>query len=193
MIILASKSPRRRDLLSMIGMEFEVIPSEYEEDHEIESNPKALALAHAEGKAQEVYERLKSDSTYANDIVLGVDTLVFLNGEILGKPLDEKDARNMLEKLSDHTHTVMSAMCVIRLSDGTKQAHLEETEVTFDKISSEDLDIYIKNAEWHDKAGAYAIQGLAAQFVKGMKGDFFNVVGLPINSCMHLLQEIQET
>ncbi|MDP4008179.1 MAG: Maf family protein [Candidatus Peregrinibacteria bacterium] len=176
MLILASKSPRRSMLLREINVDFEVIESNYEEKHDISSDPARLATLHAQSKAEEVFGRVKGG---ADDVILGVDTLVTLNGEIFGKPKNASDAFEMIKKLSGHTHQVLSAMCLIRTRDEKKITHIEITEVTFHKLSDEQIEEYIQTNEWEDKAGAYAIQGQASGFVSAIEGSFSNVVGLP--------------
>jgi len=190
MLILASKSPRRRNLLTQIGVEFEIIPSEYDEDHTISEDPEELALAHAKGKAKEVYIRLKKNTSHVGDVILGVDTLVYIGDEILGKPENKQDAYNMLKKLSGKTHKVMSAMYFIRISDGKEVACLETTQVTFNSLSEEEVDAYLATDEWEDKAGSYAIQGSAQQFVEKIEGSLSSVIGLPIESFEKIYKEI---
>lgn len=187
MLILASKSPRRSTLLKEINIDFEVIPSNYEEKHDISSDPVILAMAHASGKAEEVFERTKDRE---DDIILGVDTLVALDGEIFGKPKNAEDAFTMIKKLSGHTHKVLSAMCLIRIGDKKKITHIETTEVTFYELSDEQIKSYIQTNEWHDKAGAYAIQGQASHFVNTIRGDFSNVVGLPKEAFLYLYDKL---
>ena len=187
MLILASQSPRRSDLLTQIDADFEVIVSNYEENHNFSSDPEELAKLHACGKAEEVYTRTKDRKA---DVILGVDTLVYLNSEILGKPKDRQDAKKMITKLSGHTHQVMSAMCFIRIVDGYRQIHIETTHVTFYELTEDEVEKYLDTGEWDDKAGGYAIQGAAKEFVKNIDGDFSNVVGLPLHSFSKIYNEL---
>lgn len=184
MLILASKSPRRHALLKEMGMEFTVVPSHYNERHDISNDPYELALLHACAKAEDVYARSKKRK---DDTVLGADTLVFLDGEIFGKPRSRNEAGKMLKKLSGKTHQVLSAICLIRIADGKTLTHTECTEVQFKKLSADAVEKYLSTDEWKDKAGAYAIQGVAGEFVKTVHGDFSNVIGLPMNALRKLL------
>ncbi|MBT6069075.1 septum formation protein Maf [Candidatus Peregrinibacteria bacterium] len=188
MLILASQSPRRRDLLNSIGVEFEIIVSNYEEDHDIETVPELLAKAHAINKAEEVYGRTKER---VGDIILGSDTLVYLSGEILGKPRDAAQAKEMIQRLSGKIHQVITAMHFIVIENFEKSlTHIEKTDVTFKSLTNEEIDAYIETEEWQDKAGAYAIQGAAASFVAKIEGSFSNVVGLPLESFQRIYAEL---
>lgn len=184
MLILASKSPRRHALLKEMGIEFDVIPSSYDEKPDISNDPYELALLHACGKAEDVYTRSKKRK---DDMIIGADTLVFLDGEIFGKPRNQNEAEKMLKKLSGKTHLVLSAICVIRIKDGKTLTHTECTEVKFKKLSADAVGKYLSTDEWKDKAGAYAIQGAAGEFVKTVHGDFSNVIGLPVMALKKLL------
>lgn len=171
-IILASASPRRRELLSLITEDFKVIPSDAEETvpENIETEKTAEYLA--EIKAKAVAEK------YPLDIVIGSDTCVVAEGKILGKPKDKNDARQMMQTLSGKTHKVITGCAIVK---GSKTVSFSvETSVEFYPLSEEQIEEYINSSEPYDKAGGYGIQGKAALFVKGIKGDYFNVVGLPI-------------
>jgi len=183
-IILASASPRRRELLAQIGLKFEVITSDTDESFEnsmpVEDIVKKLAFEKAHAVAKQV-----SDD---NSIIIGADTVVYYDGIILGKPQDEAHARDMLTMLSGNTHQVLTGFAVIRLCDNKVVAHYEKTNVTFRLLSENEIDNYIKTKEPFDKAGGYGIQGLGATFVSGINGDYNNVVGLPLCSLSQCLK-----
>jgi len=182
-IILASASPRRRDLLAQIGFEFEVVTSDTDESFDdsmlVEEIVKKLAFE----KAKAVANQVSVDS-----IVIGADTVVYYEGVILGKPQNEAQAKEMLAMLSGNTHQVLTGFAVIRLSDNKVVIDYEKTNVTFRSLSEDEIDIYIKTKEPFDKAGSYGIQGLGATFVSGINGDYNNVVGLPLCSLSQCLK-----
>lgn len=180
-IILASASPRRSELLKQAGFSFTVVPSTIEETR-TETVPGQLAEDLAFQKANDVYETVKGNYTDQDFMVIGADTIVYYDGEVLGKPADEQEAFDMLKLLSDRTHQVYTGLVIILKKDGEKQIHLlhERTDVTFYPISDEELKDYIATGDPLDKAGAYGIQGAFAVHVKEIKGDYNNVVGLPI-------------
>lgn len=171
-VILASKSPRRRELMEFIKHEFEIIPSLKEEvvpeGLDIEDIPAFLAAQ----KALDI-SRDRRDS-----LVIGCDTVVTLGGVIMGKPSDETDAKAMLMRLSGRTHTVISGVCLCYM--GRTMTFTEKTSVTFYDLTEEEIDSYIASGSPLDKAGAYGIQDGAALFVKKIDGDYYNVVGLPV-------------
>lgn len=171
-IILASQSPRRRELLSLITEQFEVIPPIGEEHCPATTPLYERPLLLARQKAEEI------SAQYPSDIVISADTAVFCDDKMLGKPQDENEAREMLFSLSGKTHKVITG-CVIRC--GKKEdAFSVTTEVEFYPLDRETVDWYIKTNECFDKAGAYGIQGKGSLLVKSIKGDYFNVVGLPV-------------
>lgn len=180
-IILASASPRRAELLKQAGFTFTVNSSTVEEII-TETSPDKMAEDLAFQKADEVYQRLKAEYRDSDYIVIGADTIVYYNGEILGKPTDEQDAFNILKMLSDRTHQVFTGVALIVKSNGEKQTYLlnERTDVTFYPINDYELKEYISTGDPLDKAGAYGIQGPFAVHIKEIKGDYNNVVGLPI-------------
>lgn len=180
-IVLASASPRRRELLEMMGLEFEIIPAKDELDAEGLSPDEAVAKI-ALGKAMSV-AKLRAE----NDIVIAADTLVCLNGELLGKPRDEAEAFAMLKKLSGNEHQVYTGVAI---SQGDKSVSCAEmTKVRFCRMSDEDIKNYIATFEPMDKAGAYGIQGKGAVFIEGIEGDYFNVMGLPLHRLSLMLKE----
>ncbi len=170
-LILASCSPRRKELLTEYGFEYEIIKSDFEEG--VSHSPEATAIKNAVGKATFVYFKLKD----SNCVVLGADTIVVFNGEILGKPKDIKDAVNMLKKLSGNTHTVITA-CAITSNEGTALKSFS-SEVTFNELSDELIKDYVSTGSPLDKAGAYGVQD-GFNIVKKVNGSLNNVIGLPI-------------
>jgi len=172
-IILASNSPRRRELLSQVGLEYEVIPSGFEEKAS-GMEPHEMVKHFAFMKASDVASSIKDDA-----LVIGADTIVYLDS-ILGKPSDEEDAARMLRSLSGRVHLVISGISVIHTLSGRCITDCETTKVRIKTLSESEIQNYIRTGEPMDKAGSYAIQGLGALFVEGITGDYFNVVGLPL-------------
>lgn len=179
-IILASASPRRKELLEQVGITFEVIPSTVEEKMQ-GTTPGELVESLALQKAEDVFNSLLEN---ANEdlVVLGSDTIVVCDGKRLGKPLDEPDAFRMLKMLSDREHEVYTGVCVMSFTNGQKQVYTfcECTKVRMFPITDEQARWYISTNEPMDKAGSYGIQGMGAVFIKGITGDYNSVVGLPV-------------
>ncbi len=175
-LILASHSPRRRELLSNAGFDFEVVPSGVDEGDVLSGEtPEKYARRVARAKALRVAARSASGR-----LVLGADTVVVIDGMILGKPAGPSDASRMLRLLSGQTHEVITAICLVRAPDQIEAVKHESTFVTFRKLSQDEIRAYVASHEPLDKAGAYAIQGLASKFVTRISGCYFNVVGLPV-------------
>ena len=174
-LVLASTSPRRRELLGLLGLPFEVVASHYDEELLSPSglSPDDYVLQLASGKASEVAGRTDGDA-----LVIGADTTVVLDGRYLNKPADPDDACRMLRTLSGRTHQVYTGLCLLRGS--TVQTGHAVTDVTFAEISDEIITAYVATGEPLDKAGAYGIQGKALSFIPQVHGDYFNVVGLPL-------------
>lgn len=183
-IVLASASPRRKELLSQLGLSFEVIPGEAEETFlpslSIEENIVKLALNKA---------KALTDSVGVEKIIIGADTVVCLDSKVLGKPKCESDAFSMLKALSGRIHYVYTGFALIRKDDVKEITGYEKTKVSFYDISDDDINAYIRTGEPLDKAGAYGIQGIGSVFVKGISGDYNNVVGLPLASVAQALKE----
>ena len=174
MIVLASGSPRRRELLTMLGIsDFRILPAKGEEIVPEGVGPAETVMALARAKAQEVAACSEKD-----DVIIAADTIVWIDGEILGKPKTAGQAHQMLRLLSGRTHKVYTGVCVIR--GDAEELESECTEVRFRELSDAEIDAYIATGEPMDKAGAYGAQGKAALFVEGIDGDFFNVMGLPL-------------
>jgi septum formation protein len=164
---LASRSPQRRAILTMLGIDFEVVEPDYDEPAR-PGGPSEVAVAHARGKAASV----------TGDCVLGVDTLVVVSGRVLGKPAGEREAREYLGLLSGRTHAVHSGLCLRR--GDIEHVRSAVTDVTFASLEPSDLDWYLASGEWRERAGGYAVQGRGAALVRSIAGDFQNVVGLPV-------------
>lgn len=172
MLILASQSPRRRELLTMAGIDFTCVPSHFEEVIPAHANvpdiPRLLAL----GKARDVF------SSHPEDTVLGSDTIVAYGDTVLGKPKSEEDAFGMLRLLSGKTHYVHTGVAI--LSPSGEESFVSSTEVEFYELTDDEIRAYIATGEPMDKAGAYAIQGKGFRFVKAIRGDYYTVMGLPL-------------
>lgn len=188
-VILASKSPRRVEILEKIVKEFEVVQSNFDENTidfkgDIEKYVKDLSR----NKAIEVSKRLSEPS-----IVIATDTVVFQNGKVLEKPKNEEDAFSMLSSLSGNTHKVYSGICLINTYDDTVVTDCDCTEVRFSELNPRQIRNYINSGEPMDKAGAYGIQGLGGAFVEGIKGCYYNVMGLPLNKLYKALENYDIT
>ena len=181
-LVLASASPQRRGILATLGLHFTVRPARVDELER--GDPAHVALHNALQKAHAAVEQAAVAVPGAGEVVLGCDTLVWLDGQIHGKPSDERAARATLSALSGNTHTVISGVAV--LGAGEPRTAVARTAVTFRWLSPELLDWYLASAEWRDRAGGYAIQGAGAALVRDVEGDFFNVVGLPLASLLDI-------
>ncbi len=182
MLILASQSPRRRELLERAGFQFTVRPVEIDESWREGEDPESHVLRLARGKARAV-------PAPETDIVLGADTVVVVDGEILGKPVDCADAERMLRLLSGRDHYVLTGVCLKR--GALELAEVERTVVRFATLDDEEIRAYVASGEPMDKAGAYAIQGLASRFIERIEGCYFNVVGLPVARVYRMLKTLR--
>ncbi|WP_379965815.1 Maf family protein [Ectobacillus sp. sgz5001026] len=171
-IILASGSPRRKELFNLLSVPFSIYLSEMEERLENWDDSYAAAMGLALQKASEVYRH------FEDAIVIGADTIVTYESQLLGKPKNKQDAEKMLRFLSGHTHEVVTGVAII--SKDKKISFYEKTEVTFYSLTDAEIESYLDTDEPYDKAGSYGIQGKGALFVKEIKGDYYSVVGLPI-------------
>ena len=179
-LILASASPRRREILQRLGIEFEaVIP---QVDELTDGDPEAVVVENALRKARAGRELAGAGEGVS---VLGTDTDVVLGGRLLGKAADEAGARERLEALSGRTHEVLSGVAVLNGSE--ERTAVARTDVTFTELDSATIDLYLASGEWRDRAGAYAIQGLGSILIESIRGDFSNVVGLPVRSLLQLI------
>jgi septum formation protein len=181
--ILASSSPRRRELLEGLGLAFIIHPSEADEDVPVGTKPAALVEMLSLRKAQAVAQY------YEQGLVIGSDTIVVLEDRILGKPVDEEDAFSMLSQIQGRTHTVYSGVAIVDAKSGEALVEHQSTQVTMRSLSEWEIRKYIKTGEPMDKAGSYAIQGLGATLVEGIEGDYFTVVGFPVGLFARMLRK----
>ncbi len=181
-IILASSSPRRKELLKRIISDFTIHPSNIDEIYPSDLDPLNVSLYISNLKAKDIH------NFYPNDIVLGCDTTVIIDNKVLGKPSSIEDAKNMLSMLSNNCHYVVSA---ITIYDKTDKYEINSiNKVYFKKLSIQDIDDYLKYDEYKDKAGSYAIQGLASKFIEKIEGEYEAIIGLPIKELTSLLNKI---
>lgn len=183
-IILASKSPRRKEILENLGLDFHIMSADADETSDI-TDPGRLVMTLAERKGQAVVALLDEEQK-KDSLVIACDTLVYAEGEFLGKPCDREDARRMLRLLSGRSHSVISGIYVFYAD--REACSFASTNVLFDSVSESDIEKYLDSGEPFDKAGAYAIQGKASVFIRGIDGDYFNVVGLPVNELYKTLK-----
>lgn len=186
-VILASGSPRRRELLTRMGIEFEIdVP---DVDETVKGTPEEMVTILAERKARAVADKRE------DGIIVAADTLVALSGCALGKPKDDEEAKQMLTSLSGRAHQVYTGVCVIRVAPDGMEIRKDAacTHVSFRSLSEEEIDAYVATGEPRDKAGAYAIQGGAAAFVEGCEGSRSNVIGLPVGLLQQMLEDLNDS
>jgi septum formation protein len=191
MLVLASASPRRQELLRNAGIPFLARPADIPETPYDGEAPRAFAERMAREKALAIFRQ------QSNDVVLGADTIVIVDAQILGKPRDATDAARMLRLLSSRSHEVTTAVCLVgqefqknqKPETAFEDVRSETTVVTLQALSGDDIQSYISTAEPMDKAGAYAIQGRASRWISRIEGDYFNVVGLPVSLVYKMLRE----
>jgi septum formation protein len=184
-LILASASPRRRELLARAGIKFVVRPAAIDETLRAGEPAPEFVRRMAQAKASHV-----AKASPAGSLVLGADTVVEIDGEVFGKPTDEREAAAMLCRLSGRTHRVITGICLVRAPDHLEALRHETTSVTFCELAEEEIAAYVASGEPLDKAGAYAIQGRAAKFIRRIDGCFSNVVGLPLPVVCGLLKSL---
>ena len=186
-LLLASQSPRRAEILRSVGWPFETFPVAIDETPKAPESPVEYVERLAREKAEAAAKTARAP------LVLGADTTVVVDGEILGKPEDDVDARRMLRLLSDRWHEVLTGVALVEgCAEGalnSRVAH-ERTRVRFGPLTEREIDWYVRTGEPADKAGAYAVQGYAALFIEGIEGDYWNVVGLPIRLVYKLMNEL---
>jgi len=183
-IVLASASPRRRELLAMLGVEnFKIIPAVGEEIIDTGMTPDGIVCSLSRQKAEEVSKFCKM-----TDVIIAADTVVVLDGEIMGKPVDKAEAFQMLARLSGRTHRVFTGVTVI-LGENVITEY-ECTRVNFRVLTEREITAYIETGEPMDKAGSYGAQGIGSLFVEGIEGDFFNVMGLPLCRLSKMLKKL---
>ncbi|WP_210366749.1 Maf family protein [Bacillus sp. REN3] len=181
-LILASSSPRRKELLETLRLPFEISSSDADESFSDELTPAEAVMELASRKARAVA------GNYPDCFIIGSDTVVVHGGTILGKPSDEQEAASMLRKLSGNTHAVYTGVSIH--SPWKEERFYEKTDVTFWELSDEEIDTYIKSGEPFDKAGGYGIQGFGSMLVKHISGDYFTVVGLPVSRLIRELKKM---
>ena len=182
-LILASGSPRRAEILTSVGWEFEKVVADIDETEFVGENPPDYVQRLAKEKAEVVA------ADHSDRIVLGADTTVVIDNQIIGKPLDLDDARRMLRLLSGNWHEVLTGVAVVQ--NGSTKVGLQNTRVKFVELSESAIEFLVRFGEPLDKAGAYAVQAQAALFIEGIEGDYWNVVGLPISLVYQLVEETQ--
>ncbi len=179
-LILASGSPRRKELLALLNIPFEVVVSNFDEridqDKKLEDEIKRLSF----GKAKSVFEKNE------DAVVIGADTIVTIDNKVLGKPKDQEDAKRMLTLLSNNVHTVITGVTI--MSKDKTETFASSSKVYFDQLTDDEIKEYILTKEPMDKAGAYAIQGIGSKFIKKIEGDYYSIVGLPINQIYQKLR-----
>ena len=172
-IILASKSPRRKELLEKCGIEFECIPMDIDESLNEGNTLEEKIMILSEKKASACL------NAYPDAVVIGSDTIVTVDDQILGKPKNREEAKEMLRELSGRTHRVITGVCII--SSARRYIDVSVSEVTFAPLGEEEINAYVESGECDDKAGAYAIQGLGGKFITHIAGDYYAIMGLPLN------------
>jgi septum formation protein len=173
-IILASKSPRRREILEMIGVDFEVIPSEYIEDMGLDMKPRELVEYLSRGKAEDVAGKV------GEGLIIGADTIAVVGGRAVGKIGDKEEVKKIFKKSSGSSCALISAFTIIEVPEGKSVTRSEVTNVFFGKISANEIERFLETDEWKGKAGGFAIEGMAAIFVRRIEGDYYNIGGLPV-------------
>jgi len=182
-IILASNSPRRKEILTNVGVEFSVMGSDIEEVVRVGEKPESVVMALAFEKAVDIASRVDD-----NSIIIAADTIVYKDS-ILGKPVDDQDAFKMLKSLSASSHEVYTGFTILRANTNLKITEYVKTKVVFKDLDDDTIDKYIKTKEPIGKAGAYAIQGYGSTLIDSIEGDYFNVVGLPISRLSEVLKK----
>ncbi len=180
MLILASQSPRRRDLLSMLGLEFTVVTADIDETMDETLSVEEAVAEVCQRKAEAVAQ------LHPHDTIISADTIVVVDGKVLGKPRNEDHAREMLRSLSGRSHRVMTAFCIWQ--KGEAMTHVEITNLRFKPLSNEEINAYVATGSPMDKAGAYGIQDQASIFVEALEGDYYNVMGLPVCALVKALR-----
>jgi septum formation protein len=184
-LILASASPRRAEILRNAGFAFDIQPAHTDESLQKNERAEDYVRRLAESKAQAVAKVLTEAA-----FIIGADTTVLVDRQILGKPIDAADARRMLKLLSGKTHEVLTGLTVVRAPNADSAKDVESTRVTFLPLSNDDIEKYIATREPFDKAGAYGIQGIGGRFISGIEGDYFNVMGLPVSKLWQILTKM---
>jgi septum formation protein len=191
-LVLASASPRRQELIALLGLPVRIMPSRVEEDTPEDWSPSQIVEGLSLRKAIAVKEELTNPADVSS-IIVGSDTIVVWNGKVMGKPRDEQDARQMLEQLSGNTHEVFTGVTCIRISDAKTVTSHRVTKVKMRRLSAEQISRYVDTGEPMDKAGAYGIQEIGSLLVESIEGCYFNVVGLPVSLLAVQLEQFDIT
>lgn len=189
-LILASSSPRRAEILRNAGFDFDVVPAHADESRRPGEAATDYVRRLAEEKAHTVARQLAKDAASDSTFIIGTDTVVVIDSEILGKPSSAANAREMLRRLSGKTHEVYTGLTVLQGNGATSRAAVEMTRVTFVVLSEKEIEDYIVTGEPFDKAGAYAIQGRGGKFISRIEGCYFNVMGLPLARLYEMLRDL---
>lgn len=190
-VVLASNSPRRKELLHQIFYSFDVIKSDFNEELVDEKNPEKLVKVLSLKKAEAVFDKIESNESEM--LIIGGDTIVYFDGQVLGKPKDKKDAYNTLKKLQGNKNEVYSAFAVV-LKKGKrviKETVLSKSIVTMKSMTDEEIEEYIKTGEPMDKAGSYAVQGIGRKFINNIEGSYNSVVGLDVGKLKEILEKMK--
>jgi septum formation protein len=190
-LILASTSPRRAEILRNAGIDFEVFPSEIDESRSPREAPAVYVWRVAELKVRTAMSRLRAKRQKDFSAIVAADTVVAIDGDVLGKPRSADDARRMLRRLSGRWHDVFTGLAVLVRHSERTIVVVEKTRVEFGVLSESEIDEYIRTEEPFDKAGAYAIQGRAGKFIPRVEGCYFNVIGLPLSRLYAILRELK--
>jgi septum formation protein len=186
-LILASASPRREELLRAVGLTFRIIPADVDETYFHGESPRAHVRRLSRDKAGAIAHQ------YPKALVLGADTIVVIDGQILGKPKNKKQAREMLQQLSNRRHAVLTGFTIACVRAGTSRTKVVQSTVQFKKISPEETAWYVNGDEPYDKAGGYAAQGKGASFIQAIRGSYTNVIGLPLCEVVEALKHLGVT
>jgi len=189
-LILASSSPRRAEILRNAGFDFAVVPAHVDETRRPNERPADYVRRLAEEKARTVARQLAKDAFGESSFIIGADTVVVIDTEILGKPSSPTNAREMLRRLSGKTHEVYTGLAVLQGNDSAIRTAVETTRVTFAALSEKEIEDYIATGEPFDKSGAYAIQGRGGKFISRIEGCYFNVMGLPLARLYAMLHDL---
>jgi septum formation protein len=182
-IILASTSPRRRELLEKTGIVFEIVPSSYEEDVSLNMSPAELVIFLSKGKAEDVSNK------NPGAVIIGADTIIAFDNKVLGKPHTKENAKETLSMLGGKKHSVVTGFTIIEKSANKSVSKAVETKVYFKNLTDKEIEDYINTGEPLDKAGAYAIQGIGKKLIEKIEGDYSNVMGLPVLNVLETLKE----
>ncbi|MBR3518451.1 MAG: septum formation protein Maf [Lachnospiraceae bacterium] len=187
--ILASGSPRRKEILTKMGLAYEVLVSEVSEEHE-DLAPEQIVLELSRRKAEAVAALLQNEQSDEDTCVIAADTLVAIDGEVLGKPVDRRESYDMIARISGREHQVYTGVTLIKLPEGKTDSFYEGTDVYVKALTAEEIQAYVDTGEGDDKAGAYAIQGIFAKHIDHYAGDYDNVVGLPAAALKKHLEQL---